>query len=97
MCCDAVSVFGVPSRFDHVAVISPLTRRILVHRPVFALQVNERGRATEDREEQRKPNGAMHEETPPKQHRKPERTLRYRRTSSPQIWFSGHTGDSLLT
>lgn len=48
-------------------------------------QVNERGRATEDREEQRKPNGAMHEETPPKQHRKPERTLSRGSVRSPEV------------
>ncbi|XP_060926718.1 caldesmon 1a isoform X2 [Limanda limanda] len=38
-------------------------------------QVNERGRAREEREEQRKQNGGLHEDEAPKQHRKPERTL----------------------
>ncbi|XP_029317613.1 caldesmon 1a isoform X2 [Cottoperca gobio] len=39
-------------------------------------EVKERGRAREEREEERKQNGGLHdEEAAPKQHRKPERTL----------------------
>ncbi|XP_030575772.1 caldesmon 1a isoform X5 [Archocentrus centrarchus] len=37
-------------------------------------QVNERAEAREEREDQRKHNGGLHEEAAPKQHRKPERT-----------------------
>lgn len=44
---------------------------------VVSVQVNERGGAREEREEQRKQNGGLHEEAAPNQHRKPERTLRY--------------------
>lgn len=58
------------------------------------LQVNERGGALDDREDQRKQNGGLHEEAAPKQHRKPERTLRYTDTTShplciiKETWFS---------
>lgn len=41
------------------------------------LQVNARGGPREEREEQRKQNGGLHEDSAPKQHRKPERTPRY--------------------
>ncbi|XP_030575768.1 caldesmon 1a isoform X2 [Archocentrus centrarchus] len=39
-----------------------------------AEEVNERAEAREEREDQRKHNGGLHEEAAPKQHRKPERT-----------------------
>ncbi|XP_076007620.1 caldesmon 1a isoform X2 [Genypterus blacodes] len=52
-------------------------------------EVNERGGARqqeqEEEEEQRKQNGGMHEETPPKQHRKPERTLSRGSVRSPEV------------
>lgn len=47
-----------------------------------SVQVNERGGAGEEREEQRKQNGGLYEEAAPKQHRKPERTLRYTDTTT---------------
>ena len=43
---------------------------------VVSVQVGERGGAREEREEQRRQNGGLHEEAAPKQHRKPERTPR---------------------
>lgn len=49
---------------------------------VVTKQVNERGGFKEDREDQWKHNGGLHEEAAPKQHRKPERTPRYTRRSS---------------
>ncbi|XP_073336580.1 caldesmon 1a isoform X6 [Pagrus major] len=49
-------------------------------------QVNERGRAGEDREERGKQNGGLYEEEPaPKQHRKPERTLSRGSVRSPEV------------
>ncbi|KAM3859062.1 caldesmon 1a [Diretmus argenteus] len=45
-------------------------------------EVNERGGASDKRAGQRKQNGGLHEETPPKQHRKPERTFSAR---SPEV------------
>ncbi|XP_036977802.1 caldesmon 1a isoform X7 [Acanthopagrus latus] len=49
-------------------------------------QVNERGRAREEREEQGKQNGGLYEEEPaPKQHRKPERTLSRGSVRSPEV------------
>lgn len=65
--------------------------RMFVHRPggcLFVwLQVIERGGPREERDEQRKHNGGLHEEATPKQHRKPERTLRYK-TRQVTTWFS---------
>lgn len=50
---------------------------------LFSAQVDERGRAREEREEQGKQNGGLYEEeAAPKQHRKPERTLRYTDTTT---------------
>ncbi|AWO97974.1 putative caldesmon-like isoform 2 [Scophthalmus maximus] len=49
------------------------------------LQVNERGGAREEREEQRKQNGGLHEEAAPNQHRKPERTLSRGSVRSPEV------------
>lgn len=47
------------------------------------VQVNERGGAREEREEREKQNGGLYEEeAAPKQHRKPERTLRYTDTTT---------------
>lgn len=43
---------------------------------VFAAQITERDGVREEWEEQRKQNGGLHDEEAPKQHRKPERTLR---------------------
>ncbi|XP_042367335.1 caldesmon 1a isoform X1 [Plectropomus leopardus] len=49
-------------------------------------EMNERGSAREDREEQRKQNGGLHEEeAAPKQHRKPERTLSRGSVRSPEV------------
>lgn len=48
----------------------------------ISAQVNERGRAREERDEQEKQNGGLYEEAAPKQHRKPERTLRYTDTTA---------------
>ncbi|KAM8739939.1 caldesmon 1a isoform 3-T6 [Acanthopagrus schlegelii] len=49
-------------------------------------QVNERGRAREEREERGKQNGGLYEEEPaPKQHRKPERTLSRGSVRSPEV------------
>ncbi|XP_036977800.1 caldesmon 1a isoform X5 [Acanthopagrus latus] len=49
-------------------------------------EVNERGRAREEREEQGKQNGGLYEEEPaPKQHRKPERTLSRGSVRSPEV------------
>ncbi|GAA6217481.1 caldesmon 1a isoform X2 [Lates japonicus] len=48
-------------------------------------QVNERGAAGEEREEQRKQNGGLHDEAAPKQHRKPERTLSRGSVRSPEV------------
>ncbi|KAF7670189.1 hypothetical protein LDENG_00035440 [Lucifuga dentata] len=48
-------------------------------------QVDERGGAREEKEGQRKENGGLHEETPPKQHRKPERTLSHGSMRSPEV------------
>ncbi|KAM4569329.1 caldesmon 1a isoform 5-T7 [Odontesthes bonariensis] len=47
-------------------------------------QANERGGAREDREDQRKHNGGLHEDAAPKQHRKPERTLSRGSMRSPE-------------
>ncbi|XP_042367338.1 caldesmon 1a isoform X3 [Plectropomus leopardus] len=50
------------------------------------IKMNERGSAREDREEQRKQNGGLHEEeAAPKQHRKPERTLSRGSVRSPEV------------
>ncbi|XP_071380406.1 non-muscle caldesmon-like isoform X5 [Centroberyx affinis] len=48
-------------------------------------QVDQRGGAGDEREGQRKQNGGLHEETPPKQHRKPERTLSRGSVRSPEV------------
>ncbi|XP_071780584.1 caldesmon 1a isoform X4 [Centroberyx gerrardi] len=48
-------------------------------------EVDERGGAGDEREGQRKQNGGLHEETPPKQHRKPERTLSRGSVRSPEV------------
>ncbi|XP_070709902.1 caldesmon 1a isoform X3 [Pempheris klunzingeri] len=48
-------------------------------------EVNERGGAREEWEEQRKQNGGLHEEATPKQHRKPERTLSRGSVRSPEV------------
>ncbi|KAF0029626.1 hypothetical protein F2P81_018731 [Scophthalmus maximus] len=48
-------------------------------------EVNERGGAREEREEQRKQNGGLHEEAAPNQHRKPERTLSRGSVRSPEV------------
>lgn len=57
---------------------------------VVSVQVNERGWA---REEERRQNGGLHEEeeeeATPKQHRKPERTLRYADAITPGTASSG--------
>ncbi|XP_075327502.1 caldesmon 1a isoform X2 [Odontesthes bonariensis] len=47
-------------------------------------EANERGGAREDREDQRKHNGGLHEDAAPKQHRKPERTLSRGSMRSPE-------------
>lgn len=66
--------------------------RVLTVQVVFlCVQVNERGGAREEREEQRKQNGGLHEEEASKQHRKPERTLRCTDTNNTNkvtAWFS---------
>ena len=49
---------------------------LLVDWLVLLLQVSQRGGAREQGEWQRKQNGGLHEETPPMQNMKPERTLR---------------------
>ncbi|KAM4569327.1 caldesmon 1a isoform 3-T5 [Odontesthes bonariensis] len=49
-----------------------------------AEEANERGGAREDREDQRKHNGGLHEDAAPKQHRKPERTLSRGSMRSPE-------------
>ncbi|XP_040885627.1 caldesmon 1a isoform X2 [Toxotes jaculatrix] len=48
-------------------------------------EVNERGGAREEREEQGKQNGGLHEEAAPKQHRKPERTHSRGSVRSPEV------------
>ncbi|XP_040885628.1 caldesmon 1a isoform X3 [Toxotes jaculatrix] len=48
-------------------------------------KVNERGGAREEREEQGKQNGGLHEEAAPKQHRKPERTHSRGSVRSPEV------------
>ncbi|XP_036977801.1 caldesmon 1a isoform X6 [Acanthopagrus latus] len=54
--------------------------------PKIQNEVNERGRAREEREEQGKQNGGLYEEEPaPKQHRKPERTLSRGSVRSPEV------------
>lgn len=70
-----------PSRPRSLVMVSPLSSPLPF---VFVVtkQVNERGGFKEDREDQWKHNGGLHEEAAPKQHRKPERTPRYTRRSS---------------
>ncbi|KAM8739934.1 caldesmon 1a isoform 1-T4 [Acanthopagrus schlegelii] len=54
--------------------------------PKIQNEVNERGRAREEREERGKQNGGLYEEEPaPKQHRKPERTLSRGSVRSPEV------------
>ncbi|XP_067346208.1 caldesmon 1a isoform X10 [Channa argus] len=48
-------------------------------------QVSERGGTREEMEEQGKQNGGLHEESPPKQHRKPERTHSRGSVRSPEV------------
>ncbi|XP_069012962.1 caldesmon 1a isoform X3 [Embiotoca jacksoni] len=56
-----------------------------VEEPKMNNKVNERGGAGEEREDQRKHNGGLHEEAAPKQHRKPERTLSRGSVRSPEV------------
>ncbi|KAM7367034.1 hypothetical protein PAMP_014959 [Pampus punctatissimus] len=56
--------------------------------------VNERGDAWEEREEERKQNGGLHEEAAPKQHRKPERTLSRGSVRSPEVSVSDDQDDT---
>ena len=82
---DVLSLFYIlwshtldPAHTAHPPVKSSIT--------VFvSVQVNERGGAREEREEQRKQNGGLHEDEAPKQHRKPERTLRYRHNDTSRV------------
>lgn len=56
---------------------------MLIFPMLVCAQVNERGGAREENEEGEKQNGGLYEEeTAPKQHRKPERTLRYTDTTA---------------
>ncbi|XP_067346200.1 caldesmon 1a isoform X5 [Channa argus] len=48
-------------------------------------EVSERGGTREEMEEQGKQNGGLHEESPPKQHRKPERTHSRGSVRSPEV------------
>ncbi|XP_028251238.1 caldesmon 1a isoform X3 [Parambassis ranga] len=56
-------------------------------------EVNERGGAREEREDQRKHNGGLHEDTAPIQHRKPERTPSRSSVRSPEVSPAGDDQD----
>lgn len=96
-----VILFGVCTRSVSLLTSCDVTRQTRPTQPsrrlrssltcgFVLLQVNERGGAREEREERGKQNGGLYEEEPaPKQHRKPERTLRYTDTTTHMDWTPG--------